>query len=117
MFYLTGSSTQICSIALNLLVIVAFFWFSTILSIIYDSKEIVQLKYNMIKISVIIIQNVNIFHIYETLYENVITILPITYQNKTKMPRKNWKYMVYLLEVASYINYVKAICIIFGGTG
>ena len=31
---------------------------------------------------------VNIFTIYETLFENVITILPVTYQNRTKMPGK-----------------------------
>ena len=33
--------------------------------------------------------NANIFNIYETLFENIITILPKTYQNKTKMPGKN----------------------------
>ena len=42
----------------------------------------------MVKIRVVIIQNVNIFAIYEILFENVITILPTTYQNKTKMPEK-----------------------------
>ena len=38
----------------------------------------------MVKICGIIISNVNIFTIYETLFENVITILPTTYQKKTK---------------------------------
>ena len=42
----------------------------------------------MVKIRVIIVQNVNIFIIYGALFENVITISPITYQNKTKMPGK-----------------------------
>ena len=42
----------------------------------------------MVKIRVIIIQNVNDFTLYEISFENVITIMPIAYQNKTKMPRK-----------------------------
>ena len=41
--------------------------------------------HGVVKICVIIIRNINIFTIYETFVENVITILPITYQNKTKM--------------------------------
>ena len=45
--------------------------------------------YDIVKVRVIIIQKVDIFAMYETLFENVITILPITYQNKTKMPGKN----------------------------
>ena len=53
--------------------------------------------YDMVKIfCVIIIQNVNVITIYETLFENVITILPATYQNKIKMPRKNRMCLVYL---------------------
>ena len=60
--------------------------------------------YDMIKIHVIIIQSFNIFNIYqefnpcicETLFGNVITILPIIYQNKTKIPGKNKKCLVYL---------------------
>ena len=32
----------------------------------------------------------------ETLFENIIKILPRTYQNKTKMPGKNRKCLVYL---------------------
>ena len=43
-FYLTGSSTNFCSIALTLLLIVAF-WFPILISIICDSKVIVQFKY------------------------------------------------------------------------
>ena len=34
--------------------------------------------------------------IFETLLENIITVLPITYQNKTKMPGKNTNSLVYL---------------------
>ena len=48
------------------------------------STKINRPFYDMVKIRVIVIQNVNICNIYETLFENVITILPITYQNKTK---------------------------------
>ena len=42
----------------------------------------------MVKIRVTIIKNVNIFIVYETLFENVKIILTITYQNKIKMSRK-----------------------------
>ena len=52
--------------------------------------------YGMGKICVIIIENINIFTIYERLFENVMTILSITYQDKTKMPGKNRKCLVYL---------------------
>ena len=45
----------------------------------------------MVKVRVIIIRNVNFFTIYETLLENVIATLPITYQNKNKMPGKNYE--------------------------
>ena len=34
--------------------------------------------------------------LHETLFENVITVLPITYQNKTKMPGKNRECQAYL---------------------
>ena len=51
------------------------FLFLTLLSTIYDSGEIVQSKYqinkqfyDMIKVSVIIILNVNVFTVYETLF-------------------------------------------------
>ena len=39
---------------------------------------------------------VDIFTIYETLFENLILVSPITYQNKTKIPGKNRKCIVYL---------------------
>ena len=52
----------------------------------------------MVKIPAIIIENVNIFTIYETLFKNVITILPTTYQNKTKMPGKKRKCLVFLIR-------------------
>ena len=48
--------------------------------------------YDMVKGRVINIYkmlNVNIFNMQETLFENIITILPKTHQNKTKMPGKN----------------------------
>ena len=47
----------------------------------------------LLKVHVIIIYDVDIFTKYETLFE---TVLPITYQFKTKMPRKNRKCVVYL---------------------
>ena len=46
---------------------------------------------DMKKIRVIIVLNVHTFTIYETLFKNIITILPTTYQNKTKIPGKNRK--------------------------
>ena len=45
----------------------------------------------MVKVRAIIIRNVNFFTIYETLLENVIATLTITYQNKNKMPGKNYE--------------------------
>ena len=73
MFSLAESSTNVCSIAPILLMVV--FLFLTLLSTIYDSGEIVQSKYqinkqfyDMIKVSVIIILNVNVFTVYETLF-------------------------------------------------
>ena len=46
---------------------------------------------------------------YETLFENVIIILPITFQkqNQARKPGKNSKCLVW--ELNSCINYVKAI--------
>ena len=44
MFFLTGSTTNFFSIALTLILIVAF-WFPILVSITYDSKKIVQFKY------------------------------------------------------------------------
>ena len=52
------------------------------------SSKVNRPFYDMVKILVIIISNVNIFTIYKALFENVATILPIIYQNKTKMPGK-----------------------------
>ena len=52
--------------------------------------------YDMAKIRAIIIHNVIFFTICETLFENIITTLPITYKNKTKMLGKNRKCLVYL---------------------
>ena len=51
--------------------------------------------YDVVKICVIVIKNVDILTIHET-FENVITILPITYQNKTKISGKIRKCLVYL---------------------
>ena len=72
------------------------------------STKVNRPVYDMVKIRVIIIWSVNIFTKYET-FENGITILPITHQNKTKMRGKNWMCLVYLWEVAGYINYIQAI--------
>ena len=63
--------------------------------------------YDMVRIRIILMKNVNIFIIYETSFENLITILLITYQNKTKMPGKNRTCLVNLYEVASYVNYTQ----------
>ena len=51
--------------------------------------------YDVVKICVIVMKNVDILTIHET-FENVITILPITYQSKTKISRKIRKCLVYL---------------------
>ena len=37
------------------------------------------------------------------------TILLVTYLNKTKIPGQNRKWVIYLYEVASYIEYIQAI--------
>ena len=50
--------------------------------------------YDMIKIRLIMIRNVNIFTIYESLLQNVTKILPTIYHNKTKVPRKMRKFRV-----------------------
>ena len=52
------------------------------------SSKVNRPFYDMAKILVIIISNVNIFTIYKALFENVTATLPILYQNKTKMARK-----------------------------
>ena len=50
------------------------------------STKINKPFHDMVKIRVIITKSFNTFTIYETLFENVITISPMTYQKKTKMP-------------------------------
>lgn len=50
-----------------------------------------------------------IFTTYETLFENVTTILPTTYQSKTKIPGEKRKCLVYLQELTSHINNIEAI--------
>ena len=50
----------------------------------------------MVKIRIIISENINIFTVYKTLFENVITILPISHQNKSKMPGKYRKCLVFI---------------------
>ena len=47
--------------------------------------------YGIVKIRVMTILNVNTFTIHETLFQNFINILPIIYQNKTKVRKKNRK--------------------------
>lgn len=51
--------------------------------------------YDMVKIRVLIISNVNFLIIYEILFRNIIKILPIIYKNKTAMPGKNRKCLIY----------------------
>ena len=85
MFYLTGSTTRIYSIALTLLLI-AGFWryhiFGFEVSYMIQKKSCsLSTKVNepfndIVKIRVVIIQNANIFTIYETLLENAVTIFP-----------------------------------------
>ena len=55
------------------------------------STKVNKYFYGMVKIHVIIIQNVNIFTIYETQFQSVINISLMIYQNKIKMPGKNRK--------------------------
>ena len=52
--------------------------------------------YDMVRIRITIMKNVNIFTLYETSFENIITNLSKTYRNKTKMHEKNRTCMVYL---------------------
>ena len=100
---MTGFRTNICSIALTLLLIVGFFYLqpSKASYVIQNRSWSLRTKvnrpfYGMGKICVIVIENVNIFTIYERLFENVMTILSITYEDKTKMPGKDRKCLVYL---------------------
>ena len=50
----------------------------------------------MVKIRLIMTNNVNIFAIYESLLKNVTKILPTIYQNKTEVPGKSSKFQVKL---------------------
>ena len=52
--------------------------------------------YEMVIIRGIVIQYFDIFTVYKTLFQNVKKILPIIFQNKTKMPGKNRQCLVYL---------------------
>lgn len=47
--------------------------------------------------------------LYETLFQIVIKLLLIIYQNIIKMPWKNRKCLVYSYEVTSYINHMQGI--------
>ena len=69
----------------------------------------------MVKIRVKITCNVNIFIIYETLYKNITAILPIAYENKTKMPWKNRKCLVYFKSFKLFQLHTIYLSIIYGG--
>ena len=60
------------------------------------STKVNRSFYEMVKVHVIIIQKVIIFTIYETLFGNFKTILPVTYQNETSMHGKRKTCLVYL---------------------
>ena len=73
MFCFTASSTNFCSIALTLLLLVVFL-FPIHISMIHKRSCSLNTKvnrtfYDMVKIRVVITQNVNIFTMYETLFE------------------------------------------------
>ena len=55
------------------------------------------------------INNVNIYTIYESLCQNVMRILSTIYQNKTKLLKDSRKFRVHLSEELSFINYTEAI--------
>ena len=55
------------------------------------------------------INNVNIYTIYDSLCQNVMRILPTIYQNKTKLLEESRKFRVHLSEELSFINYTEAI--------
>ena len=52
--------------------------------------------YDMVKVLAIFIEIATVFAIYETIFENTLTTLPITYQNKTKINGKNRKSLICL---------------------
>ena len=64
----------------------------------------------MVKIRVIIISSVNIFTTDETVFENVIIILPTTHQKKTKVPG------LFIRSDKLHQLYKSYFSIIFGGT-
>ena len=95
--YLTGLSMYICRIVLAFLLIVAFFLFPSLIKRPGSlSTKTNRLFYGMIKIRDLIIQML-IFLPYMKLYSKTSKpILSIIYQNKTKMPEKSRKCLVYL---------------------
>ena len=93
-------STNICVIALTLLLMVAF-RFQALISTMFDSKEIVQFKNQSWllflwqgRIYPVMIHYVNIFTNNESLIQDVIRVLPISYQNNTKCREKRNKFWV-----------------------
>ena len=65
----------------------------------------------MIKSNLIIIYNVNILTIDESLLQNIINMLPKNYQNKTKTLRRSSEFQVQLDREVSYVNGSQAIWI------
>ena len=63
----------------------------------------------MIKSNLIIIYNVNIFTIDESMLQNIINMLPKNYQNKTKTLRRSSQFQVQLGKEVSYVNGSQAI--------
>ena len=63
----------------------------------------------MIKSNLIIIYNVNIFTIDESMLQNIINMLPKNYQNKTKTLRRSSEFQVQLDREVSYVNGSQAI--------
>ena len=112
---------EYCSIALNLLLVVLF-WFPTLTNIVYDPKEVVQVRTkvnrsfdDMVKIRVVIVQSVSIFTKCGSLIKNVIIILPIAYQIKIKMPGEKKKVLsLFIRSGKLYKLYASYLSIIFG---
>ena len=63
----------------------------------------------MVKRRFIMIYNVNIFTMYESLLKNIIKVLPIIYQSKTKNLEESNKFRVQLQRELSSINCAQAI--------
>ena len=75
--------------------------------------------YDLVKFCVAVLENIDAFTTYQTLFQYFIKVVLIIYHNKskTKMLGKNRKCLVWLQEVASYINYLyytSYLCIMFG---